>query len=289
MRLDLLKLHSDEDRPNGWIWVNFNSDLLKKEYIKLLNKTNQKQISLMISKYLKAGCSTIEKHLIRLRNSKNKLWLPIPIVIGLLTIIKKPYLKNRIINYMKYFICKNSPTKQKVRAVKNLNVLLAKLVGAHVADGYLQKSGQSYKLKISDGRKDNIKVNRVYNIKKKSWFIEAISGRNPVYLKKWLPYFETNTWKSDRLKFFIDGNKSNSISYLKYLFPSHHHSKINIIDVYKFIKTIKTGEIKDMIKLLNKKFKIAYTTAYKYFYILNKSHIIMKTKDYNRRIIYSLE
>ena len=61
-----------------------------------------------------------------------------------------------MISSFEFFICKSSTTKQKTKAVKRLDIILSKLIGAHMADGHLQKEGSTYKIKISDGRKDLI-------------------------------------------------------------------------------------------------------------------------------------
>lgn len=406
MQLDLFKLHSNKDTPKGWIWVNLESNLLKRGYRNLLKQKSQHKISFEISKNLNAGFSTVEKHLIRLKKSKDKIELPLPLVIELTNLINKSNLKVKIINDMKYFICKSSTTKQEVKSVKNINKTFAKLIGAHIADGHSKPEGQSYRLRISDGRKDlveicagwikeifeinpiirfnkednsyncwfnnkiiarylknifeipsgkkayiikepnliknsslsirkafalglisfdggikttgvvsmssmskllikdlyeilkldNVKVNKFYNPKKKSWLIESISGRDKIYLKKWLSYFERESWKYERLKFFINQNKNYSIGSLNYLFPNNHLSKINLNNVYNSIKIIKSGKIRDISNELNKKYKVANTTIYKYLYILEKASLIYKIleknsdgKNYWNETIYNIK
>ncbi|MDD5132954.1 MAG: hypothetical protein PHD81_03535 [Candidatus Nanoarchaeia archaeon] len=395
MSLDLFKLHSKEDKPKGWIWVKFNPYLLQKEYIKILYKTSQKEISKKINKNLNAGISTIEKHLIKLKKSKEKIEFPLPIIIELTNFINKAYLKKKVIDSMEYFICKTSTTKQRVKAVKEINEIFAKLIGAFIADGHSKPENQSYRLRITDGRKelviisakwikqifefnsiirfnktdntyncwfnnkviarylknileipsgkksylvqepdlikkssfnlrkafasgvinfdggikttgmvsissmskqliydlytilklDKIKVNLSYNIKKKSWLLESNSGRNPTYIKRLLTYFEEETWKYNRLKFFIE-DKNYSIGQLNYLFPKHYLSKINLNEIYNCIRTIKSGNIDDIIKGLNNS-KVSNTTIYKYLYILEKSRLISKTIENCNEVRYN--
>ncbi len=405
MVFDLFKLHSKEDTPMGWIWVNFNPSSLKKEYIKILRNKSQNNIGKIISKKLNAGLSTTVKHLIKLKKAKENIWFPLPIIKELIKIIN-PKLKKRINNSIEFLMCKHDIYQNKVKTVKGLNINLVKFIGAHIADGYLQKNGSSYKIKISEGKEDsikkleewikttfqikpkfkfikkqncwlcqirnkvigrylekffkikpgkkfdiakepeiiknsskeirkafvlgvmtfdggvktngiisvssmskiliddiyevlnsdNIKVNKLYNPKKKSWLIESKSGRNKKYLKKWLDYFEPGTWKYKRLKFFINNKKDYSINELNYLFPNHHLSKINLNDVYNSIKTIKSGKIKDILRELNKKFSISNTTIYKYLHILEKSNLISKVpekvndgKNYWSETIYNIK
>lgn len=154
-KFDLFVLHSEKDRPKGWIWVELKSKKLKKEFLKSIQKTKQKEIAIQINSKLKAGLSTVEKHLIKLKYSNGTIGLPLPIVIELIKIIN-PRAKKEIIKNFRYFICKNNTTKQKTRAVKKIEKKLAKIVGAHMADGYMQKEGNTYKIKICDERRDSI-------------------------------------------------------------------------------------------------------------------------------------
>mgnify|MGYP001559969326 FL=1 len=401
---DLFKLHSDKDTPNGWIWTEFNSDRLKDEYFKLLKRDGQDKIALIISKNLKCGFSTIEKHLIRLKYSEKESSLPLPFIIELLKIINKNNLKEHIIKNMHFFISKNSVTKQKTRAVKYLNINLTKIIGAHISDGYLQKVDNGYRIKICDGRPEiikkygklieetfsikpiirfyeidnawvcwfnnkiigryienifeipsgkksyivrepriiknsplkirnaflsgmlnfdgcvkasgivsltsmskgliedakdifnmnNIKTNIGYNKNKDSWLIETCFSRDTNNHKKLLNFFEKESWKYNRLKFFINKNYRYSISELDCLFPKHYRSKIGLLDVYNSINNIKSGNVIDITNELNSKFNVSNFTIYKYLYILNKSNLVYKTyerktdgKNYWREVIYN--
>ncbi|MAG47258.1 hypothetical protein CL617_01515 [archaeon] len=156
MKFDLFKLNSKEDKPKGWIWVKFNSELLRKEYKKLLKKRQQNLIGKEISNNLNAGFSTVVKHLIKLKNSRHNLILPLPIIIEMIK-LTNPNLKNKIIKNFKLFISKFDRSNQGITAVKKLDEKLASIIGAHMADGYLQKNNNEYRLKICDGREDIIR------------------------------------------------------------------------------------------------------------------------------------
>ena len=54
-RFDLFKLHSSKDKPNGWIWVQFDPKILRDNYLKLLRKEYQSDISKKINRNLKCG------------------------------------------------------------------------------------------------------------------------------------------------------------------------------------------------------------------------------------------
>lgn len=155
--LDLFKLHSKKDKPHGWIWVGLDANLLRNKYLKLIKNKSRDDIARRISKKLNSGFSTIYKHLTRLKRSKNNIQLPLPVVIELINLIN-PNLKNKIINSIILFLCKTDYQRNRINAVKRLDVLLAKIIGAHIADGYLQKVGLGYSIKISDGREDTIKI-----------------------------------------------------------------------------------------------------------------------------------
>lgn len=122
-----------------------------------MNKKSQNKIAIGINRNLNFGLSTTVKHLIRLKYSKQKLELPLSIVIELIKTTNSGF-KNKIINNFKYFICKAETTNQKIKAVKEINETFAKLIGAFIADGHSKPEGHSYRLKISDGKIDLIKL-----------------------------------------------------------------------------------------------------------------------------------
>jgi len=190
-RFDLFKLHSKKDRPNGWIWVQFDPKILKDNYLKLLKRERQSDIAKKINRNLKCGLSTIQKHLIKLKNSEKLTELPLPIIIETVKIIDIG-LKNKILTSFRYFKCKNY-NAQKTAIVKNINSKLSKILGAHMADGYLGKENDTYRIKVCDGKEDNIEkfsewIEKTFHIKTKKeyskkdnmwicWFNNKIIGR----------------------------------------------------------------------------------------------------------------
>ncbi|HLD15186.1 MAG TPA: LAGLIDADG family homing endonuclease [Candidatus Nanoarchaeia archaeon] len=385
MRLDLLKLHSKKDSPKGWIWVRFDSKLLKRHYLRLLRNKSLKEITLELCKKLNAGFSTISKHLIRLKHAEKGFEFPLPLLIVLIDYIH-PKMKAKVANSFEEFISKTSYTKQRTKAVFVLTEDLAELIGAHMADGHMRMESNSYKINVCDGRRelvescaklvenifgiksiirfssrdntwscwfnnkiigryfenifkikpgkkfdiakepeliknsnfkirkafakgvisfdggvktsgmvaissmskdliediynilkeDGIEVNKRYNKKKKSWLIESISGRNENYLSKLLYYFEKDTWKYNRLKFFINPRKL-TIDELNYLFPEHHLSKVSLNEVYCTIKKLKKTNVSGIISELKRKdINVNRVTLFKYFYLLEKSSLIEK-------------
>ena len=153
-KFDLFKLHSEKDSPRGWVWVYFDYSLLKNAYLNLLKSKPQNIIAKEIGVKLNSGISTVEKHLIELKHSNEKILFPLPVIIELVKIMNIK-LKERIIDSFEYFICKTNHTKQSTKAIKEINENLSKIIGAHMADGYLQRynNKNNYQIKISDGRK----------------------------------------------------------------------------------------------------------------------------------------
>lgn len=183
MVFDLFELHSERDSPKGWIWVYFDCALLRKHYLKLLKSNPQNIIAKEISKALDCGFSTVGKHLIKLKNPCEKTWLPLPVIIELVKLIDTR-LKYEIINRFECFICKSNKGKQTTKAIKEINEDLSKIIGAHMADGCLQrnKRGNNYQIKISDGRKDLI-------VRCAEWINKTFSVNPiPIFNKK------DNTW-----------------------------------------------------------------------------------------------
>tara|TARA_Y100000034_G_scaffold134670_1_gene203795 strand:- start:1029 stop:2141 length:1113 start_codon:yes stop_codon:yes gene_type:complete len=120
--------------------------------MKFIKNKSQNNIARKISKNLNCGFSTIGKHLIKLKYSKEITDLPLPVIIELVKIINIK-LKNRITKTFKEFICKANNTKVRTNALKELDETLANLIGAHLADGHLSKGNN---IIISDGKKDLI-------------------------------------------------------------------------------------------------------------------------------------
>lgn len=152
--INLFNLHSEKDTPNGWIWVSLKPHLIKKIYSLLLKDFTQDNIGRKISKKLNAGFSTVVKHLIRIKKTTDILSIPLPILIELTNLTKKDYqqdLSDSIINLE----CKNY-NSQTVNPIHEVGPTLAKIIGAHISDGYLQKDNGSYAWKLCEGKKDLI-------------------------------------------------------------------------------------------------------------------------------------
>lgn len=183
MVFDLFELHSERDSPKGWIWVYFDCSLLRKHYLTLLKSKPQNIIAKEISKALDCGFSTVGKHLINLKNSCEKNWLPLPVIIELAKLIDAG-LKYKLINSFEYFICKSNHGKQTTKAMKEINEDLSKIIGAHMADGYLQRysNKNNYQIKISDGRKDLI-------VRCAEWINKTFSIHPTIIFNK-----KDNTW-----------------------------------------------------------------------------------------------
>lgn len=151
--LDLFQLHNEEDKPKGWIWVTSNTAAYRKEILGYLQNNGRRNVAKDMAVKLNCGVSTADKHIARFMHSKE---VNIPLCI--LRELTNPILekKSKIIKSMKQFWVNSDHTKQRVKVPYSTSIELAKIIGAHLADGYLQKDGNSYRIKISDGRKDAI-------------------------------------------------------------------------------------------------------------------------------------
>lgn len=382
--IDLFNLHSKEDKPHGWIWAYFESDLIKEVYFSLLKDSSQNAITKKISKRLNAGFSTIGKHLIKIKKTSKIVNLPLPLVIELNNLTDKKYRQDLLKSIVK-LESKNNNT-QPVKPVYKIDKTLVKIIGAHVSDGYLQKSKKyGYSWKVSEGRedlinklaiwikdvfgfqvriryssKDNtwiccsdnkifcrflekiigippgkkaytirepdvikksdisirnaflagmlnfdgcvktngivsltsmskelikdvknifdknyIRTNVTYNKKKKSWIIETCSSRRAEEHKKLLNFFESGTYKYNKLKFFVE-NKKYLLTELVKIFPEEKKSKISLKKVYQSTRRLKQFKVHDLLKDINKNNNVSKTTLYKYLYILTKSGMLSK-------------
>jgi predicted transcriptional regulator len=168
---DLFKLHSEKDRPSGWIWVYFDCNLLKKHYKLLLKKNNQNQIAKIISQKLNCGFSTIGKHLIKIKYGKNKIYFPLPVIIELVILVEAN-IKEEIIKLFQNFRIYTDTTSKITNPVRNISNLLAKVIGSHLADGSLSNN---YHLVLCDNRKELVKaykswINDLFNVEGKVRF-----------------------------------------------------------------------------------------------------------------------
>lgn len=199
MKFDLFKLHVSKE------------DIGARSYIKVFGKELFNNIKIMINDVLKSRHEKIT-HLSKriakklnihydtvlkmLRNRSNRKGVALSILIELLNewkincnksekdIINK---KLKLQNYFEKLGC-GSKEKNEVKPVKKLDITLAKIAGAHMADGHLLKEktfgGFSYKIIILDGYKNNLEAF--------SKWIKSIFGIN-VKVKK----LKCNAWKID--------------------------------------------------------------------------------------------
>jgi len=172
--IDLFNLHSKKDTPNSWIWVHLKPALIKKIYFLLLKDFSQNVIALKISRELNAGVSTIEKHLIRIKKSENLLEIPLPLLIELNNLSNKDYLQE-LSNSIIALESRNYKS-QLVKSVHKVDHNLAKIIGAHVSDGCLQKNKKgTYSWRLCEGKKDIINnlamwIEDVFDFEVRIWY-----------------------------------------------------------------------------------------------------------------------
>lgn len=156
MILNLFDLHKKEDNAHSWIWIEINISIIRRILLDYFKKNSRNKIARIISKRLNCGFSTVAKHISRLIHNE-KLNLPLPVMGELIELIG-PKVRIKAIKSINSFWSVNDKTKKRIKVPYKINRQLAKIIGAHMADGYLQKVGHSYGIKVSDGRKDNIDI-----------------------------------------------------------------------------------------------------------------------------------
>ena len=110
MIFNLFKLHSKEDTPNSWIWVEFDTFFMRNDIINYFKKNKINRTARIISTKLNCGFSTVAKHLIRLIHNV-KVNLPLPVMEELINLLN-PGLKLRTIKSMNYFWMYNDRKKR---------------------------------------------------------------------------------------------------------------------------------------------------------------------------------
>lgn len=173
MEFDLFKLYvSEEDLgPRSYIKV-FGKELFHHTNIIVRDvlKANNEKITYLSKRIAKRLDIHHDTALKMLRNRSNERWIALPILIELLNewkincnksekdIINK---KLKLQNYFEKLGC-GSKEKNEVKVVRNLDLTLAKITGAHMADGHLCKKktfrGYSYKIIIIDEYKSNLEA-----------------------------------------------------------------------------------------------------------------------------------
>ncbi len=150
----LFNLDTNFYLPNSWLWCKFNVSNLKQAYIKVLEKETQKTIAQLIATKLRCGRSTIEKHLITLKEAEKECSLPIIVVEELIQYID-PTIKDKINVDISLLFYTNQKSKP-IKAVHSLSIELAEIMGAFAADGYFHESKSDYYIKVTEGNKDTI-------------------------------------------------------------------------------------------------------------------------------------
>lgn len=164
---DLFKLHEDKlDRANQ-SWICFNGpnldDIVNKlsnKLIKRYNLKSKKELCSLIAKIIKSKTWTIEQVIYN-----HKKWIPIVILKTLIYLSKNKNYKKNILKGVKYIKC-NSSKSRPITAIKNLNLNLCKIAGAHTADGNISSC---IGLEIKDKKlfKKVLKITKKYDKNKR--------------------------------------------------------------------------------------------------------------------------
>lgn len=135
---DLFKLHDTKLDIGSKSWICFYGKNLYNIFDKLvneiqfLNNINKNILIKLIAK--KLNCSKGPPTEILYNRKK---FVPLPIIIYLLSFVKnKDYYKNEFIKSTQFIKCNNANSKP-IKAVKKLTVPLCKIAGAHAGDGNL--------------------------------------------------------------------------------------------------------------------------------------------------------
>lgn len=154
-QINLFCLHEKSDRPKEWIWVKIKLKVLQEAYKEILKVTNKQELNEIILKELKAGHSTIFKHLAKISYSTDTINIPLPIVIEIDKLTNQKYHTQLVSSIVELY---HPFGDQKIKPIVSINDNVAKIVGAHAADGYLQKDKRTLAWKTVDERKDAIEA-----------------------------------------------------------------------------------------------------------------------------------
>jgi len=170
---DLFKLHVPNEDIGSRSYIKVygknlfgNLKIIINEILKQ-NKEKISHLSKRIAKRLNTHYDTVLK---MLRNRSNDKWIAIPVIVELFKEWKISYhksdqevlnKKSQLQNYFEKFGC-GSKEQNEVKVVRHLDLTLAKIAGAHLADGHLLKEktfgGCSYKIIIIDEYKNNLEA-----------------------------------------------------------------------------------------------------------------------------------
>jgi len=164
VRLDLFKLHEENDKSKGSIKIILTSQLKKviKDIIEEI-KEKKKLSTYELSEKLGMRYSTLRMSLVRNR-------LPLNFVKKLLDFC--PHKKAEVIDEIRELSSGTGNTYVRVKTPRFLTENLCKIVGAIIADGnlYLGKNKRKWQIKIGDQYKDNLELlskwlNREFGVK----------------------------------------------------------------------------------------------------------------------------
>jgi hypothetical protein len=182
---DLFLLHKDYDiHPRSWICIkgNYIREIINdlENEIKVNNKINREQIAKIISKKLNCNRSVIKTLL-----QGKKYYYPLPVIFQLVELSKnRKYYLERTYQRIE-FLKVNSASSKPVKAVRRINIELAKILGAFMADGSL-----SYQIILACKNKSKLKnaKNILRNIDIK--FSEAYSRTRKEYYMSFNPNYK---------------------------------------------------------------------------------------------------
>ena len=190
---------------------------------------------------------------------------------------------------MRHFWSNKDKTKKRINIPYEFQEQLAKIVGAHLPDGYLQKSGLSYQIKVSDGRKDTIEIFRtwlkeVFNLDSRIRFNKGDNTWNAWYSSKIIGRFFENIFEIDA------GKKAYSVR--EPIIIKNSHLKIRnafVLGVMTFDGGVKTSGIisissmsKKLIEDLEEIFQLNGLNTCKE-YNLKKKSWLLESKSGRRR------
>ncbi len=134
-KFDLFKLHDKKVDISPKSWICFKGKNLRKSFMGLFNQIieekqlSKKELSRIIKNRLKCSLGPIEEIIYNDRE-----WIPIPLFEMVISLCKAPKYFNLINENVEYIKC-NSNKSKPIKAVKTINIDLAKICGAHAADG----------------------------------------------------------------------------------------------------------------------------------------------------------
>jgi len=228
---DLFELHDPKYDTRSRGWIRFGGTRLIKEAQNIFTEVSNsygsmRQISILLSRDLKISYHTIYKYLMEIKNDKwysKKNCIPLPILkslINTMSLKNQEKRKWKIINATEFLVT-GAPRSKPVKAVHFLTHELAKIAGAHAADGTLvmAESGSNshmYRWVVTDGN--------IYSLSSLQKWVKSSFGIN-IKIKK-SPY--------DNSFLFIVDNKVIT-RYLNRFFGFKFGDKTKVATIPKII------------------------------------------------------